>query len=60
MPQPETYPRKELVADVLAVVARRAVMASNAEHPEDLGIAAMNAVENAALTLAVLNERGLL
>lgn len=55
-----TYPDKTLLVDALVEVARRAMMASRAEHPEDLGIEGSNAIEHAAVTLNVLHQRGAL
>jgi len=51
------YPEKNYVVDILVEVARRAGTEVNADHPEDIAIAMMNAIEHAGVTIDIIHKR---
>lgn len=52
------YPSHDFTVSALIDVARRAGMEVNADHPEDIAIAMINAIEHGGSMLSILNESG--
>lgn len=52
------YPDKKLVVETLLEVGRRAAMNVAADHPDDIAVAMVNAIENSAEAIQVLHEAG--
>lgn len=53
-----SHPSKTLIIDTLLETARRVAVEVNANYPEDIAIAMMNAIECGAATLQILHENG--
>lgn len=59
MTRPPKYPNRELVADLLAETAKAMVAESRVDHPDDIAVAMMTAVEVGGLFIEVMWKRGL-
>lgn len=55
-----TWPKKEVIIDVFLAVAHEAGMDSSSQHPEDIMIAMVNALEGAAKTIEIMSKKKLL
>lgn len=52
------YPDRELVIETLLEVGRRAGTNCSADHPDDIAVAMVNAIESAGEAIQVLHENG--
>lgn len=52
------FPNKTVTIDVLLTVAAEAAAESSSQHPEDIMIAMVNALEIAAKTIEVIGLKG--